>query len=59
MDKLYLFFLTVTAILLLVDAFLGAVNRRNPNHTFAVRLLPLALFFWVLVPWFQVADRVF
>jgi hypothetical protein len=57
MDKVYLVFLTVAGLLLLWDAFAPAYRDRA--HRTTVRLLPLALFFWVLVPWFQIAERVF
>jgi hypothetical protein len=57
MDKLYLALLTIAAVVLLYDAFNGAV--RSKTRTVAIQLLPLALFFWILVPWFQVANRVF
>lgn len=54
MDKVYFVLLTVAAVLLLFDAFLGVRDRR-PGQNWHVRLLPLALFFWVLVPWLQTA----
>lgn len=57
MDKFYLFLLTVAGLLLLFDAFAPAV--RSKTRTVQVRLLPLALLFWLLVPWFQLADKVF
>ena len=57
MDKFYLLLLTIAGLLLLWDAFMP--KRRAAHNDIAVRLLPLAVFFWLLVPWFQIADRVF
>lgn len=56
MDKVYLVLLTVAGILLLVDAFSGTSDVPTRGRRFTVRLLPLALFFWVLVPWLQIAK---
>lgn len=57
MDKVYLALLSIAAFLLLWDAFAPA--RRRRHEQVAVRLLPLALFFWILVPWLQFAKKVF
>ena len=58
MNVVYLILLTLAAIVLLLDAF--APGRSTDKHFRAgVRLLPLALFFWVLVPWLQFARLVF
>lgn len=57
MEKVYLVLLTIAGAILLYDAFHPAVRDRTRGT--AVRLLPLALFFWLLVVWLQVADRVF
>lgn len=52
MNKLYLIFLIVAAVLLLLDTFSGTER----GNRFTVKLLPLALFFWVLVPLVQTAK---
>lgn len=57
MDKFYLLLLTISALLLLADAVVTHYRRDERRH--GVKLLPLGLFFWVLVPWFQFADKVF
>lgn len=51
MEKLYFVLLVVAAVLLLVDAFTGSSRDRV-----STRLLPLALFFWVLVPLIQIGK---
>ena len=56
MTVVYLVLLTVAGILLLLDAFSATADSRGTTRRFAVRLLPLALFFWVLVPWIQFAK---
>ncbi len=55
MDKLYFILLLIAALLLLADAFFGTA-RDNVRTRVNVRLLPLALFFWVLVPLIQVGK---
>lgn len=57
MDKFYLLLLTISALLLLADAVVTHYRRDERRH--GVKLLPLGLFFWVLVPWFQFADKIF
>lgn len=56
MEKVYLVLLTIAGAILLYDAFHPAVRDRTRGT--AVRLLPLALFFWLLVVWLQVADKI-
>ena len=57
MDKFYLLLLTISALLLVADAFSARWNSTERRH--GVKLLPLALLFWLLVPWFHYADKVF
>jgi len=52
MKVLYLILLLVAAILLILDTF--AASERGTRY--AIRLLPAALFFWVLVPLIQTAK---
>jgi len=56
MKVLYLILLGLAAGLLLLDAFSGTTDSAHRGARFAVRLLPLALFFWVLVPFIQIAK---
>lgn len=56
MTVVYLVLLTVAAVLLLLDAFSATGDSRVSTRRFGVRLLPFALFFWVLVPWLQFAK---
>lgn len=55
MNKFYFALLLVAFILLLIDAFTGVHNDRT--NRFTVKLLPLALAFWVLVPLIQVGKH--
>ena len=55
MNWLYFLLLLVAFVLLLIDAFSSTVNDRTTRY--AVRLLPLALAFWVLVPLIQAAKH--
>lgn len=56
MTVLYLILLGVAGFLLLVDAFSATADSRGTAKRFAVRLLPLALFFWVLVEFIRTAK---
>lgn len=52
MNVVYLILLIVAGVLLLLDAFSGS----HAGSRFTVRLLPLALFCWVLVYIIQTAK---
>jgi hypothetical protein len=57
MTALFLIFFVAAALLLLADTFSTAESNRavsGPRRA-GFRLLPLALFFWVLVPLIQTA----
>lgn len=56
MNKLYFLLLFLAALLFLVDAVIGV--RRDRAERLTVRLLPLALFCWVLVPLIQVGKSI-
>lgn len=58
MNVLYMILFGVAGLLLLLDAFSDSTSGHG-RRNLVVKLLPLALFFWVLVPFIQFARLVF
>lgn len=58
MDVVYLILLTVAGGLLLLDSMSDS-RKQNGRRNLVLRLLPLGLFFWLLVYWLQQARIVF
>jgi hypothetical protein len=57
MTLLYLILLGVAGFLLLVDAFSEYTRGNRLTGKAVVRLLPLALFFWLLVEFIRTAKQ--
>ncbi len=56
MKTLYLILLGIAGLILLFDAFYGETHSPTRGGRLTVRLLPLALFFVVLVWFIQIAH---
>ncbi len=57
MTLLYLILLGVAGFLLLLDTFSDTSGVANRRERFTIKLLPFALFFWVLVEFIRTARQ--